>query len=73
MLSLSVSDGTASHRVNTVKGGRAPAPSGTATVLLTPAGKGGTFQVDATTTAGTKITGTVRCEAFTAPVVAGGD
>lgn len=73
MLSLAVTDGTTSHRVNTVKGGGAQSVSGTGTVTLTPAEKGGTFKVDATTSSGAKITGTVRCEAFTAPVVAGGD
>lgn len=73
MLSLAVTDGTTSHRVNTVKGSNATSVSGTGTVTFTPAEKGGTFKVDATTTSGTKITGTVRCEAFTAPVAAGGD
>jgi hypothetical protein len=73
MLSLAITDGTTSHRVSTVKGGSAPSASGTGTVTLMPAEKGGTFNVAATTTGGTKIAGTVRCEAFTAPVVAGGD
>jgi hypothetical protein len=73
MLSLAITDGATSHRVNTVKGGSASAVSGTATVTLTPAEKGGTFTIDATTSSGAKISGTVRCDAFTAPVVAGGE
>jgi hypothetical protein len=73
MLTLAITDGSTSHRVDTVKGGRAPSVSGTGTVTLTPAEKGGTFKMDATTSSGAKISGTVRCEAFTAPIVAGGD
>lgn len=73
MLSLAITDGKTNHRVNTVKGGSASAVSGAGTVTLAPAEKGGTFKVDATTSAGAKITGTVRCDAFTAPVVAGGN
>lgn len=44
----------------------APARKGTGTVTFAPEGKGGVFTIRATTDSGAKVTGTIKCDAFTA-------
>jgi hypothetical protein len=73
MFTFSVSPGRRAHSVNTVKAGNAPAPSGSGTVKLAPAGSGGTFTIDAKTADGAAITGTVKCDEFLAAVAEGGN
>ena len=71
MLTLSVSVGGKRYNVNTVKGPSSET-SGTGTVRFAAAGNGGTFTIDATTASGAKITGSIKCDAFTSAEVAGG-
>lgn len=73
MLSLSVNTAGRSYTVNTVKVGSAGTPQGSGTVSLAPAGKGGTFTIQAATADSTQIAGTVACEAFTPLIAEGGD
>ena len=65
MITLSVSDGGKRVDVNTVKGRQQTQTTGSGTVKLTPVGKGGTFTIDAKTTSGGAIAGTITCESFT--------
>ena len=65
MVTLHVTNAGKTHDVNTVKGARTPAGSGSAT--FTAAGSGGTFTIDATGKSGEKIVGTVKCDGFTVP------
>jgi hypothetical protein len=69
MFSLSVNH-TKSASVSTVKGGQV---SGSGTVTLSTAAKGGTFTVAAKTRAGEAVTGTIKCAAFTPAIAEGGD
>ena len=69
MFSFSV-NGPARATVSTVRGGQ---PSGSGTVSMAPAGKGGTFTLDAKDSGGQAIKGTIKCEAFTAAVAEGGN
>jgi hypothetical protein len=72
MMSLNVSTGKTSHDVDTVKGpGRTAKGSGS--VVLAPSGKGGTLTINATASGGAKISGTVKCDAFTPRVAVAGD
>ena len=73
MMTLAVNTGTKSFAVNTVKAGNSGPPSGSGTITLTPADKGGTFTIDAAAADGTRLAGTLSCGAFTAPVPEGGD
>lgn len=74
MLNLTLSTGSKEARVNTVKGpGGQSQPSGTGTVAYAAEGKGGTFTINATAAGGMKISGTVKCDAFTPLVAEGGD
>lgn len=73
LVSLSMSAGGTRHAVNTVKVGTNGTVVGSGTIAFARAGNGGTFTVDATAGDGTKITGTVKCDAFTAAVAEGGD
>jgi hypothetical protein len=73
MMSLGVSSGSKSHNVNTVKVGTHTDTQGTGTVKFEPAAQGGTFTIDATAADGAKITGTVKCESFTAATAEGGN
>jgi hypothetical protein len=73
MMSLGVSSGSKSHNVNTVKVGTHTDTQGTGTVKFEPAAQGGTFTIDATAADGAKITGTVKCESFTAAIAEGGN
>jgi hypothetical protein len=72
MFSLAVSNGSASHLVNTVKGPSAK-PQGSGAVKLAPAGAGGTFTVNATAADGTQITGTITCDKFAPAMAEGGN
>jgi hypothetical protein len=51
--------------VNTLKAKPSDTVKGSGTVALATAGKGGTFTINATTDNGAKISGTIKCEAFT--------
>jgi hypothetical protein len=73
MLNLSITAAGKSYDVSTVKVGQQGSPSGTGTVTFAPAGKGGTFTINATAASGAKIVGTVTCDAFTPLVAEGGD
>ena len=74
MINLSVSTGPGTqHSVDTVKVGSNGTVKGSGTAKFEKAGAGGLFTVDATTASGTKINGTIKCERFTAAVVAGGN
>jgi len=70
MISLYATTGGKSYTVNTVgTGGNAV---GSGKVTFTPVGRGGTFTIDAATASGGRITGSLKCGAFTAVVVEGG-
>lgn len=69
MVSLTVTSGKASHRVNTVRGGTI---AGSAKANLEPSGKGGTFTIYAKSAAGADIMGTVKCDAFAPHIAEGG-
>ena len=70
MVTLSVTAGTASHSVTTVRGGGQV--EGSAKVTLEKAGNGGTFTLDARAKDGTAISGTIKCDAFAPHVAEGG-
>lgn len=75
MFSLSM-NGKPRASVSTVRGRTASAgatPEGSGTVTFAPAGKGGTFTIDAKTATGDPIAGTIKCDAFTAAVAEGGN
>ena len=69
MVTLSVSSGNVSNQVNTVRGGTT---SGSGKVTLVKSGTGGTFTVDAKTSSGTPISGTIKCDAFAPHMAEGG-
>jgi len=69
MFSLSVS-GKPNVSISTVRGGQM---SGSGTVKFQPAGKGGTFTVDAKGKAGEPVVGTFKCDAFTPAIAEGGN
>ena len=69
MFSLSI-NGKPQATVSTVRGGQV---SGGGTVKFAPSAKGGAFTVDAKDKSGATITGTIKCEAFTAAIAEGGD
>lgn len=69
MFSVSV-NAAKTTSISTVRGGKV---TGSGSVTMTPAGKGGTFTIDAKTQAGQAITGTIKCDSFTAAVAEGGD
>lgn len=58
-----------SATVSTVRKGT---PSGSGTVTFEPAGKGGTFRVNAKAANGSAITGSIKCGAFLPHVAEGG-
>ena len=72
MVILSIATRGKRYDVDTVKRPQA-APSGSANVQLARSGGGGTFMVDAVTAAGAKLSGTIRCETFTAAEVVAGN
>jgi len=71
MVTLSISTGGKRYDVDTVKGPSVQT-SGTGTARFAAAGNGGTLTIDAATASGAKITGSVKCDAFTSAEVAGG-
>ena len=73
MFTLALAAGTARAAVNTVKVGANGTVEGSGTVTLARQGKGGTFTVAATTAKGAKISGTIKCDAFTPAIAEGGD
>ena len=73
MVTLSVQSGGKSHDVNTVKGPQATQTTGSGSVRFAPEGAGGTFAVEATAASGAKISGTVKCDAFTASQAVAGN
>jgi len=62
MLQLNIYLAGKRYDVSTIK--RPQGPSGSGTAKLAPAGTGGTFTIDATTSSAGKITGTIKCAAF---------
>lgn len=73
MISLALTTGGKQHVVDTVKAGSKTQVRGSGTATLTPTGSGGTFTVNAVGTDGVKITGTIKCDNFTAPAAVAGD
>ncbi len=73
MFSLLASTGANSHSVSTTKGPAGGNVQGSGLVKLAAAASGGTFAIDATTTSGGRISGSVSCDAFTAAVAVGGE
>jgi hypothetical protein len=69
MFSVSL-NGARSTTISTVRGGQ---PSGSGTVTMKPAAKGGTFTIDAKTKEGAAVTGTITCGAFTPAIAEGGN
>jgi hypothetical protein len=72
LISVALNIGTQRRSVSTIKVGTHGTVEGSGTITLAREGSGGTFTVNATTANGTKITGTVKCEAFTAAIAEGG-
>jgi hypothetical protein len=70
MVTLSVSTGNSSRQISTVRGGGAT--SGSGKVTLEKSGSGGAFTIDAKTSDGASITGTIKCDAFAPHVAEGG-
>ena len=73
MFNLSVTSGNTQSSVSTVKVGTNGTIDGSGAVTLSREGKGGTFTVAAATAKGAKITGTIKCEAFTPALAEGGE
>jgi hypothetical protein len=69
MVNLSVTGGSASHNVSTVKGGQ---PMGSGTVKFEKSGSGGIFTVDAKTAKNVAISGTIKCDSFAPHIAEGG-
>jgi hypothetical protein len=69
MVTLSVTSGSLSHQVSTVRGGTT---TGSGKVTLEKTGNGGTFSVDAKSSSGTSIGGTIKCDAFAPHMAEGG-
>ncbi len=73
MFSLMASTGANSHAVSTTKGPDGGNVQGSGLVKLTAGASGGTFAIDATTRSGGRISGSIKCDAFTAAVAVGGE
>ena len=73
MFSLSLSNGTTSQTVNTVRAPGASPTEGSGSVTLAATGTGGTFTVEAKDARGSAIAGTIKCDAFSAATAEGGD
>jgi hypothetical protein len=65
---LGVMVGPTLHRVSTVSVKGKGTRQGTGSVAMAPNGAGGTFTIDATAETGARITGTITCGTFAAPV-----
>lgn len=72
MLSLAVTAGGKSHRVDTVKVGQRGSVEGSGTVKVDTSGQGGVFTINAAAKDGAKISGTIKCDRFTSVEAAGG-
>jgi hypothetical protein len=55
--------------ISTVRGGK---PNGSGTATFEPAGKGGTFKIQAKTANGTVVAGSIKCDGFLPHVAEGG-
>jgi len=73
LISLRLTGGGKPHSVSTIKVGTNGTVEGSGTIALAKEKTGGTFTINATTAGGTKISGTVKCDAFTPAVAEGGD
>jgi hypothetical protein len=72
MFSLSVQIGNKAYLVDTVKSSKGRSVLDSGKVSFTTSGAGGTFTVNAKAEEGAAITGTIKCSAFSAPMVEGG-
>lgn len=61
-----------SQQITTVKAGGG-ATKGTGTVTITKHGAGGRFDINGTTADGAKVSGSIDCEKFAAPMAVGGN
>jgi hypothetical protein len=73
MFSLTLSSAGKRQSVNTVKVGAAGSLQGSGTIALAREGTGGTFTINALGATGAKISGTIKCDTFTAAIAEGGD
>ncbi len=73
MFSLGASIGAKSHTVTTSKGRDGGSVQGSGRVTLAPGSSGGTFTIDATTASGSRISGNIKCAAFTSALAEGGE
>ena len=73
LISLRLTGGAKPHSVSTIKVGTNGTVEGSGTITLAKQKTGGTFTINATTAAGTKISGTVKCDAFTPAFAEGGN
>ena len=73
LVSLSLTTGGKRTPSNTVKVGNHGSVEGSGTISLSKDGSGGTFTVNTAAANGTRITGTIKCEAFTAAIAEGGN
>ena len=73
MVTLSLQASGKRHDVDTVKGPKSTQTTGSGSVRFAPEGGGGTFAVEATAASGAKISGTVKCDAFTASQAVAGN
>jgi len=69
MMNLSVTSGSGSHEVSTVKGGQM---NGSGTVKFEKSGNGGTFTIGAKTARNVAIAGTIKCDSFAPHIAEGG-
>jgi len=72
MFSLSVGTRGKAYLINTIKVPGERSSKGAGKVTFTRSGTGGTFTINATTTDGAVITGTIKCSAFTVAIAEGG-
>lgn len=70
MVTLSVNSGSASHEINTVRGGGAT--SGSGKVTFEKSGAGGVFTIAGKTKDGAALSGTIKCDAFAPHIAEGG-
>jgi len=70
MVTLSVNNGSASHEINTVRGGGATRGAGK--VAFEKSGAGGVFTITGKTGDGAAVSGTISCNAFAPHVAEGG-
>jgi hypothetical protein len=72
MITISLSTGGRRHDVNTVRGRQSTAATGSGTIKFVPQRKGGAFNIEATASSGSTISGVVKCEAFATPTPVAG-